>query len=67
MNDRNSLPSVVLMYHRIGSPLVRSVVRGQYVTPFLLRRQLAAMLAQGYRPVTPVSYTHLTLPTILLV
>ena len=52
MNDRNSLPSVVLMYHRIGSPLVRSVVRGQYVTPFLLRRQLAAMLAQGYRPVT---------------
>lgn len=45
-------PSVVLMYHRIGSPLVRSIVRGQYVTPGLLRRQVAWLASQGYRAVT---------------
>jgi len=44
--------SVVLLYHRVGSPFVRSVVAGQYVLPSLFRRQLRAMIASGYLPVT---------------
>ena len=47
----SGLPSVVLMYHRIGSPLVRSIVRGQYVTAGLLRRQVAWLAKQGYTAV----------------
>lgn len=38
------------MYHRVGSPLARSIVRGQYVLPALFRAQLTDLLAQGYRP-----------------
>jgi peptidoglycan/xylan/chitin deacetylase (PgdA/CDA1 family) len=43
-------PSIVLLYHRIGSPLARSTVRGQYVLPAIMRWQLRDLLAQGYRP-----------------
>ena len=42
--------SLVLMYHRVGSPFVRSTVRGQYVLPALLRGQLRALLGRGYQP-----------------
>ncbi|HOF87324.1 MAG TPA: polysaccharide deacetylase family protein [Armatimonadota bacterium] len=45
-------PSLVLLYHRIGSPLARSTVRGQYVLPALLRWQMRDLLGQGYRPVS---------------
>lgn len=47
-----ALPSIVLMYHRLGSPLVRSIVRGQYVLPALFRWQLELLLARGYMPTT---------------
>ena len=62
MPDSCSLPldtrprngSLVLMFHRVGSPLARSIVRGQYVLPALFRSQLTDLLAHGYRalPVT---------------
>ncbi len=42
-------PSAALMYHRIGSPLVRSIVRGQYVTSGLLRSQMGKLRSQRYR------------------
>ncbi len=42
--------SVVLLYHRMGSPLVRSIVRGQYVLPAFFRWQLKSLSARGYRP-----------------
>lgn len=44
--------SIVLMYHRIGSPIVRSIVRGQYVTARVFRWQLRDMISMGYRPAT---------------
>jgi len=47
-----SEPSVVLLYHRIGSPIVRSIVRGQYVAPGLFRRQIGWVISRGYRAVT---------------
>ncbi len=45
-----SKPSVILLYHRFGSPLNRSTVSGQYVMAGLLRAQLRSMFARGYRP-----------------
>lgn len=42
--------SVVLLYHRLGSPLVRSRMRGQYVLPAFFRWQLRTLLRRGYRP-----------------
>lgn len=41
--------ALILLYHRIGSPLVRSTVSGQYVHPALLRRQLDGLLDRGWR------------------
>jgi glycosyltransferase involved in cell wall biosynthesis/peptidoglycan/xylan/chitin deacetylase (PgdA/CDA1 family) len=52
MHQGNRPASLVLMYHRMGSPIVRSIVRGQYVLPFSLRRQLKDMLSDGYRPLS---------------
>jgi peptidoglycan/xylan/chitin deacetylase (PgdA/CDA1 family) len=46
-SQRNSL---ILMYHRIGSPLVRSLVRGQYVYLAVLRWQLSTLRMLGYQP-----------------
>lgn len=45
-------PSLVLMYHQVGSPLVRSVAREYYTHPRLFRYQLWELLQRGYRPVT---------------
>lgn len=44
--------SIALMYHRIGSPFTRSIVRGQYVLPGVLRWQLRSVLGEGYLPMT---------------
>jgi len=43
-------PSVVLLYHRMGSPLVRSRMRGQYVLPAFFRWQLSTLMRRGYQP-----------------
>ena len=43
--------SLVLMYHRMGSPLTRSIVSGQYVLPAFFRWQMHTLLKQGYRPI----------------
>lgn len=40
------------MYHRMGSPLTRSIVSGQYVLPAFFRWQLRTLLKQGYHPRT---------------
>jgi len=42
--------SAVLLYHRIGSPIVRSKVRGQYVLPRFFRWQLRTLMGRGYSP-----------------
>jgi peptidoglycan/xylan/chitin deacetylase (PgdA/CDA1 family) len=52
LRSPNQLPSLVLMYHRIGSPLVRSIVRQQYVLPSLFRSQIQTLLARDYKPLT---------------
>lgn len=44
--------SLALLYHRMGSPLRRSTVRGQYILPGLLRAQVRTLAALGYRPMT---------------
>lgn len=44
--------SLVLLFHRIGSFVVRSIVWGQYVPPLELRWQLQALRARGYRATT---------------
>jgi peptidoglycan/xylan/chitin deacetylase (PgdA/CDA1 family) len=44
-------PSLVLLYHRLGSPLVNSTVRGQYVLPAVFKWQINDLLKEGYRPV----------------
>ncbi len=46
------MPSVILLYHRFGSPFNRSTVSGQYVTAGLLRGQLRSMFARGYQAAT---------------
>ncbi len=53
MHDSPTQPaSLALMYHRMGSPLRRSLVRGQYVTAGCLRSHLRTLAALGYRPTT---------------
>lgn len=52
MHDASPEGSLVLSYHRMGSPFVRSIVRGQYVLPSLFRRQLDLLSSMGYKPVT---------------
>lgn len=48
MEQSTPLGSLVLMYHRMGIPLVRSIVRGQYVMPVSLRRQVTQLSSAGY-------------------
>ena len=43
MNNR-----VVLMYHRIGLPRLRSLVTGQYVAPALFRSELGYLSGRGW-------------------
>ena len=50
MLTANQAASLALMYHRIGSPLTRSIVRGQYVLPAAFRAQITLLLRRGYRP-----------------
>jgi len=40
------------MYHRLGSPLVRSIVRGQYVFAWSLYWQIRQLQTDGYRGIT---------------
>jgi peptidoglycan/xylan/chitin deacetylase (PgdA/CDA1 family) len=40
------------MYHRVGNPLRRSIVRGQYAHPWALRWQLSTLRGLGYQPLT---------------
>jgi len=51
MADPNPKGSLLLGYHRIGSPLVKSVVRGQYVLPGLFQKQIDLLECLGYRPI----------------
>ncbi len=51
MQHSTPLNSLVLLYHRMGSPFVRSIVRGQYVFPRVFRWQLQAFLGRQYRAV----------------
>ncbi len=44
-------PALALLYHRIGWPLVRSTVRGQYVAPCVLKWQMRSLHGLGYRPI----------------
>ncbi len=50
MQQSTPLNSLVLLYHRMGSPFVRSIVRGQYVFPRVFRWQLNAFLTRQYHP-----------------
>ena len=50
MRGAGPAASLVLLYHRIGSPLVRSRVRGQYVLPRFFRWQLRTLMGSGYSP-----------------
>jgi len=50
MSSSNNSASLALMYHRIGSPLTRSIVSGQYVLPTSFRAQLSLLLRRGYQP-----------------
>jgi len=52
MPESSASGSLVLMYHRVGSPLVRSIVRQQYAHPVVLRSQMKTLLSRGYRPLT---------------
>ncbi len=52
MLTQASRGSLVLLYHRMGSAFVRSIVRGQYVFPTVFRWQLTTLLAGGYTPCT---------------
>ncbi len=40
------------MYHRMGNPFVRTIVRQQYTIPMIFRMQLAALVHRGYHGVT---------------
>jgi peptidoglycan/xylan/chitin deacetylase (PgdA/CDA1 family) len=40
------------MYHRMGNPFVRTIVRHQFTIPVIFRMQLAALTRQGYQGVT---------------
>lgn len=51
MQQFTPLHSLVLLYHRIGSPFVRSIVRGQYVFPRVFRWQLNSFITRQYRPI----------------
>lgn len=50
MQSSNSADSLALMYHRMGSPLTRSIVRGQYMLPGWFRSQIATLMKRGYTP-----------------
>lgn len=41
----------ILLYHRLGKPHRRSLVKGHHVSPSLFRAQLRWLLAHGYRMV----------------
>lgn len=49
MKSGTSPSSPVLLYHRLGSPLVRSRVRGQYVLPALFRWQMKSILGRTWQ------------------
>ena len=42
--------SIVLLYHRMGSPIVRSICGSQYVLPWMFRSQLKMLMSYGYQP-----------------
>lgn len=44
--------SLILLYHRFGSPFVFSKVQGQYVMPFCLNGQVKALRSEGYKSCT---------------
>lgn len=52
MAARTTAASLILMYHRVGNPFVRTIVRQQYALPIVLRAQLQTILGMGYRPLT---------------
>ncbi len=43
----NDSRGVALMYHRVGLPRLRSIVSGQYVTPWLISRQIDYLRSRG--------------------
>ena len=47
MHTSNTSTSLALMYHRLGSPLRRSIVRSQYVLPVVFRAQMTMLLRAG--------------------
>jgi len=48
MQNAQADGSLVLMYHRMGFPSLRSIVRGQYVLPYSLGRQIRMLQSMGY-------------------
>lgn len=52
MTPSEASPSFILQYQRIGNPLNRSIARGQYVLPALLRWQLESVRQSGCRALT---------------
>ena len=64
---KHSLRQYAAILYRTYPPGFAIFLRGEQVEPRNILKDLKNMRTEAYTPQGPVSYTHLTLPTIPLV